>query len=51
MIGYRELLGAIEKAAAEIFETGETEEDVCRLEQEIYEEISMIASARIEELA
>ena len=46
MIGYREL-GAIEKAAAEMFETAETEEHVCELEQEMYEEINLVAAARI----
>lgn len=51
MIGYRELLGAIEKAAAEIFEMAETEEHVCELEQEMYEEINLVAAARIAELA
>lgn len=47
MDGYHESLKAIEKAAAEIFATAETEEEVCKLEQAIYDEINRIAAARI----
>lgn len=51
MGSYRELLQMIERSAAEIFAAATTEEDVCRLEQAIYDEINRVAAARIAELA
>lgn len=47
MESYRELLQVIERAAAEVFAAATTEEDVCKLEQAIYDEINRVAEAKI----
>lgn len=41
---YEELMKAIKRAAARIFEFAETEEDVCRLEQAIHHEVMYLAA-------
>lgn len=51
MGSYQELLQVIERAAAEIFAAATTEEEVCKLEQAIYNEINRVAAARIAELS
>lgn len=51
MESYRELQQVIEQSAAEIFAAATTEEEVCELEQTIYDEINQVAAARIAELS
>ena len=48
---YRELLQAIKRTAAEVFSAATTEEDVCKLEQAIYDEINRVAEAKIAKLS
>lgn len=51
MESYRELLQAIKRTAAEVFSAATTEEDVCKLEQAIYDEINRVAEAKIAKLS
>lgn len=50
MADYQELLQVIERSAADIFAAATTEEEVCKLEQAIYEEINRVAAIKIAEL-
>jgi transcriptional regulator with GAF, ATPase, and Fis domain len=51
MESYRELMQVVERVAAEVFSAATTEEDVCKLEQEIYDEINRVAAAKIADLS
>lgn len=50
MVEYEELIRAIRETSAEIFSMASTEEEVCELEQQIYEVVNRIAAEGIAEL-
>lgn len=51
MESYQELMREIERAAVLIFDTANTEGEVCELEQVIYGAVSNASQRRIEELS